>query len=166
MRVDEVLAELGSPASGAVLTWTDTTLFARIELTDAQRAVVGTGTAVIVALINGEVVGGVVGQVTETQFSEPEGWLPAAARIDIADQDALADIGLGSVAVELVQNKIDEALVVPVTALFALAEGGFVVELVNGTMVGVEVGLVADTLAEVTPLVPGALKEGDEVLVK
>jgi hypothetical protein len=57
-------------------------------------------------------------------------------------------------------------LAVPVTALVALAEGGYGVEVVDSRgsrLVGVEIGMFsdADDLVEVT----GDLDEGDEVVV-
>ncbi|MCL2803131.1 MAG: hypothetical protein FWD29_04145 [Micrococcales bacterium] len=164
LRVDQVKVNPGAPADSVVVTWTDTTIFANVELTDAQRASFSTGAEVKVTLSNGEVVDGKVGELTESTVDEMGQFFPAKARIDIEDQDALAEVGLGSVKVDLVQDTANEVLVVPVTALVALAEGGYAVELKDGTLVGVDVGLVADTRAAITPTT-GELNEGDEVII-
>jgi hypothetical protein len=55
-------------------------------------------------------------------------------------------------------------LVVPVTALLALSEGGYAVELENGTLVGVEIGLIQDTRVQILPTT-GDLSEGDLVVI-
>ncbi|MDR0594544.1 MAG: hypothetical protein LBG60_15110 [Bifidobacteriaceae bacterium] len=165
MRVDQVLAKIGQSASGAVVTYTDTTIFANVDLSDANKAVVVTGTAVEVKLPGDVVVAGTVGHVTPAgqnpQTYEP---IPARARIDIEDQATLAEIGLASVSISIIQDEAADALVVPVTALLALSEGGYAVELANGSLVGVEVGVIQGTSAQVTPIV-GELSEGDLVVI-
>ena len=55
-------------------------------------------------------------------------------------------------------------LAVPVEAVLALAEGGYAVEVDDGTarrLVGVELGVFADGMVEVT----GELSPGDQVVV-
>ena len=166
MRVDQVKADLGSPAEGAVLSWTDTTVFARVDLTEAQRQVFVAGTPVNVTLPGGQEIVGVIGDVSESRWDDMMGMaVPAQARIDFEDQAALTETSLGSVTIVLVQDEAEQALVVPVTALLALAEGGYAVQLTDGTLIGVELGLQADTRIQVTPTNAGELQEGDEVIV-
>jgi hypothetical protein len=83
------------------------------------------------------------------------------------DDPALAS-GLDEAPVD-VDVVTDEALgvkAVPVTALLALAEGGYAVEVVDGPgdthLVGVEAGLFADGWVEVTG---DGLEVGDQVVV-
>ncbi|MDR1824401.1 MAG: hypothetical protein LBR27_03575 [Bifidobacteriaceae bacterium] len=165
LRVDNVQTTLGVIAEGEVITYTDTTLYARADLTDSQRVAMITGTEVEVELPDGTIVPGVVAEV-ESATQDPMTWeiIPAHARIDIADQATVAAAGRSGVTIRLVQAEADDTLVVPVTALVALSEGGYAVQKTDGTLVGVDVGLVADTRAQITPTY-GELNEGDEVVV-
>jgi hypothetical protein len=165
MRVDQVKAKVGQSADGPVVTWTSTTVFAVAQLTDSQRKLVATGTEVEVKLPDGAVLVGVVGDVTAPR-QDPQTYetIPAQARIDVADQAALAQAGLSGVTLTIVQDEAADTLVVPVTALLALSEGGYAVEKVGTGLIGVEVGLIQDTRAQVTPTT-GELEAGDEVVV-
>ena len=64
----------------------------------------------------------------------------------------------------MIEDEATDALVVPVTALLALSEGGYAVELKAGGLVGVEIGLVQDTRAQIT-VTAGELQEGDLVVI-
>ncbi|MDR0432748.1 MAG: hypothetical protein LBH48_05505 [Bifidobacteriaceae bacterium] len=163
IRIDQVKAKLGLAAEGAIVSWTQTVLHGRVDLTEAQRSRVSTGSPVTVTLPSGSELEGVVGEITNaTTNPETFEMIPARARIDIEDQAALADIGLATITVSLIEDEAEDTLVVPVTALMALAEGGYCVELADGRLVPVEVGLIADTRAEVSS---SELSEGQEVVV-
>jgi hypothetical protein len=163
VRVDQVLAKIGQLAEGPVITWTQTTLFASANLTDTQRASLAAGVEASVSLPNGLEVAGTVGDITAPHVDQESGQsTPATVRIDIEDQEALADVGLSAATIRFVREEATGALVVPVTALIALAEGGYAVELTDGTLVGVELGLVADTRAEI---VSDQLSVGQKVVV-
>ncbi|MDR2374076.1 MAG: hypothetical protein LBD77_08290 [Bifidobacteriaceae bacterium] len=165
MRVDQVKAKVGQSAEGAVVSYTDTTIFALVDLSDAQKKLVVSGSEVEVALPDGTVLAGVVSDVTASR-QDPQTYetIPARARIEIGDQATLAQAGLSGVTISIIQDEADDALVVPVTALLALSEGGYAVELESGALIGVEVGLIQDTRAQVTPTT-GELAEGDLVVI-
>jgi hypothetical protein len=113
-------------------------------------------------LPDGTEVDGVIAEITDSRL-DPATYqtIPARARIDIADQTLVAN-GVGGVTISFIQEEVEDTLVIPVTALMALAEGGYCVERPDGTLVGVEVGLVADTRAQVFS---EKLHEGDLVIV-
>ncbi|MDR2453725.1 MAG: hypothetical protein LBD51_04080 [Bifidobacteriaceae bacterium] len=165
MRVDTVAASVGQNAEGPIVTWTSTTIFATADLTDAQKQLVVTGAEVEVKLPDGTVLAGQVADVAAAR-QDPATYelVPARARIDIADQAALAANGITGVTLTMIHDEAADALVVPVTALLALAEGGYAVELAGGGLVGVEIGLIQDTRVQVIPT-SGELREGDEVVV-
>jgi hypothetical protein len=71
---------------------------------------------------------------------------------------------LSGVTIALIEDEAADALVVPVTALLALSEGGYAVELEDGGLIGVEIGLIQDTRAQIMPTT-GDLKEGDLVVI-
>jgi hypothetical protein len=165
MRVDQVKAKVGQSAEGPVVTWTSTTVFALAPLSDSQRKLVATGAEVEVKLPDGAVLEGVVGDVTPARQDPETGeTVQAQARIDVEDQAPLVEAGLSGVTLTMVQDEAADTLVVPVTALLALSEGGYAVELVDGTLIGVEVGLIQDTRVQITPTT-GDLEEGDKVVI-
>ncbi|MDR0782946.1 MAG: hypothetical protein LBE83_04210 [Propionibacteriaceae bacterium] len=163
IRIDNVMAKVGLPATGSILTWTQTILFGWAELTESQRRLLSTGMQAILRLSDGTEITGLVGEITDATRDPSSGQTtPASVRIDIDDQDLVTEIGTSSATISFIQDEVEDSLVVPVTALMALAEGGYCVELVDGTLIGVEVGLIADTRAQVFST---ELKEGDEVIV-
>ncbi|MDR1187917.1 MAG: hypothetical protein LBK95_10760 [Bifidobacteriaceae bacterium] len=165
MRVDQIKAKIGQSAEGPVVTWTSTTLAATADLTDSQRKLLVSGAAVEVALPDGTIVAGLVADISAARQDQNTGeMLPARARIDIEDQATLAGNGVSGVTITMIEEEAEGALVVPVTALLALSEGGYAVELPNGTLIGVEVGLIQDTRAQIIPTT-GDLEEGDEVVI-
>ncbi len=80
-----------------------------------------------------------------------------------ADEDDLLE---GPVTVRVTDERIDDATVVPVRSLVALAEGGYAVEIADdaggSTLVGVELGSFQDGMVEVTN---GAVSPGQNVVV-
>ena len=70
------------------------------------------------------------------------------------------------VDVEVVSDRADDVLAVPVTALLALAEGGYAVEVVtedgSTVLVAVDPGLFADGFVEVTS---SSLQAGMDVVI-
>jgi len=163
IRIDSVVVKVGLTATNTVLTWTQTTLVGRANLTDAQKAMLATGTAAIMTLPDGTEVDGTVAEITNATTDPLSGQaIPAGVRIDIADQTAVAKLGPGAVKISFVQDEVEDTLVVPVTALMALAEGGYCVERPDGTLVPVTIGLVADTRVQVFS---DDLHEGDQVVV-
>jgi hypothetical protein len=68
------------------------------------------------------------------------------------------------VDVRAVSEAVENVLAVPVSALLALAEGGYAIELVDGTgttLVSVDPGFFADGWVEIT----GDVQVGDVVVV-
>ncbi len=163
IRIDNVLAKTGMPASGAVLTWTRTVLSGHADLTDAQHRLLTTGMQATMTLVDGTEVDGIVEELTDAAIdSMTMQAVPASARITITDQTKVEDLSASAITITFVQDEVEAALVVPVTALMALAEGGYCVQRPDGTLVAVTVGLVADTRAQVTS---DELHEGDEVVI-
>jgi hypothetical protein len=73
--------------------------------------------------------------------------------IDIPDQNKLGRLQRSPVTVEYVVKKREDVLTVPVSALVALAEGGYGLEVVEGRsshFVAAHTGLFADGRVEVS----------------
>jgi hypothetical protein len=166
--VDGADVQPGDPIAGLAVDQ----LVVEVELDAGERDTVAAGDEVEVELPSGDDVPAVVRSVasvaTATEDADQGDDEAQTVEVVITFTDAAAAHGLTGAAVDVsvTDATADHVLAVPVTALVALAEGGYGVE-VAGTgghrLVGVEVGMFsdADDLVEVT----GALHEGDEVVV-
>ena len=118
-----------------------------LELADHDYA--RPGDAVIVTLPNNAKVPGVISKVS-TLFDKDG---KADTEIGIPDQSALGSLEAASVDVEFVIGERADVLAVPVTALLALAGGGYGVEVVQGgvsRVVPVTTGLFASGNVEIS----------------
>ncbi|MEG3616153.1 hypothetical protein [Isoptericola haloaureus] len=171
LQVDEVVARVGDPAGGEVLRWTVPEVHVLTDVTPSQRTALAAGDEVEVVLPSAATIPGVIGRIGARRApGGEESAMSAAAdstpvRVDLDDQDVAAELVGSPVRVEVVTDEVESALVVPVTALVALAEGGYAVEKLDGTrvaLVPVDVQLVAEARAAISS---GHLVEGDEVVV-
>ncbi len=117
------------------------------------------GVRVEVTLPNQKIVPGRVIAVSGSGDSESGGMGNQHVTIRLTHDHA--QVGPGPVEVTYVSARRDNVLTVPVTALVALAEGGYAVELADSGYVAVKPGLYAEGLVEVT----GDLKPGTKVRV-
>lgn len=163
VRIAEQLVRVGASATGDMVSYTGSTRIVTMSASAAEAAWAAKGTAVTVTLPDG---GTVAGKVAGAAAGEAPAGADAPPTVEItvaiADQKALGALEKGSVTVRYVAQKRDEVLTVPVSALLALAEGGYGLEVVAATgprIVAVEVGLFADGRVEVSGdgLADGAL---------
>jgi peptidoglycan hydrolase-like protein with peptidoglycan-binding domain len=176
VRVESHAKELGSPADGSVLSVTGTSESVTVDVDADERERFAVGDVVAIELADGTRSSGTVTEVGQPESSSDPYAMPGAgsstASITIALDDtttggASTDAG-ASVEVHLTLRTAEDVLAVPVSALLALAEGGYAVEVDEGAatrLVGVKLGLFADSSVEVTPTADGQLAEGDEVVV-
>lgn len=179
VRIDAILSDVGSSVQTgtgiADLTTQTRTVTVALDSSNVDSLVAGD--KVTVTLPGGDDAPATVDRIETTAAST--GGAAAAggsgsgssdstssAIIVLDDQKAADGIDSGSVTVNVVSDERTDVLAVPVTALIALAEGGYAVEVPTGAagatkLVAVEVGLIDEDLAEVT----GKLSEGDEVVV-
>jgi hypothetical protein len=181
LRVDSVSADLGTQVQGSVLAVTGTDEVVTISVDADGRAQFEVDQVVDVELADGRVVEGTVTHVGELSSSGDgsdlgggDGGDSSTATITIVIEGVDdAATGGSSVTVRRTLRTADDVLAVPVAALLALSEGGYAVEVVDGTaddgtpatrLVGVETGLFADGWVEVDA-VDGELDAGDTVVV-
>lgn len=164
VRVAEHSSRVGAPANGELLSYTGTAREVTVEADVADQRLVKVGAKVSVAVPGGETVGGKVSEVGtvassadgDSEAPEESGGSDGATlevTVQIADQGKLGDLDGGPVDVTFTSSTRKDVLAVPVAALLALAEGGYGVEVVEGSktrVVAVEVGLFADGLVEVS----------------
>jgi peptidoglycan hydrolase-like protein with peptidoglycan-binding domain len=170
VRVAAHTARVGDPAGGEILTHTGTVRVVTVDLPVEDRGMAPVGAAVTVLLPGGTTAAGKVtsvGAIAEEQESQPGapgGGSDPTVEVIVAvtDQKALGDLQHSPVQVRLVASERKDVLTVPVAALVALAEGGYGVQLVEGTATryaAVTTGMFAGGRVEVDgpELRPGAL---------
>lgn len=168
VRVSSVTAELGGPGAGSLLKYTGTAKAVTAELTAAQKDLAKPGTKVSLNL-NGKTFAGTVASIAPAapDNSNPNGQNQEqkfTATITPDDPAAVGEADAGSVDIRLITSSRQGVLTVPVGALLALAEGGYAVEVMEGTnrrLVAVRPGLFADGKVEVSG---DGLREGMRVV--
>ena len=159
VRVDSLEAEMGQAAGAGqrLLTYTGTTTVVTVTLDVADRAVARPGTVVSVTLPGAKRQPGRVSQVTTViepgTGNDPQPGTQVEALVSLDDQQAAADLGQATVDVTFTATERKDVLTVPVAALVALRDGGFGVEVVDGTttrFVPVTTGLFAGGRVEVS----------------
>jgi peptidoglycan hydrolase-like protein with peptidoglycan-binding domain len=171
IRITTVTAKLGTITGGEpLLTATSTTAVVTITVPAGQTHLVHPGDAVVVTLPDRKKVPGKVAYLSpvaeQSQQQEPGRGGPVLVPGIVTLDTPLAGDNLdrAPVQVAITDETATSILAVPVTALVALAGGGYGVYRVGGggrTLLGVTTGLFSDTLVEVT----GDLHEGDDVEV-
>jgi peptidoglycan hydrolase-like protein with peptidoglycan-binding domain len=159
-RMGRHALELGSAAAAGtqVASTTSTERAVTIDLATTDQDLVTEGDRVRIELPDGSTVGGRVaeiGRVAETATdattgteSDPtvEVTIRLIEEVDLALDEA-------PVEVDVETSRAEDVLTVPVQALLALAEGGYAVEVVDGSstrLVGVQTGEFADGYVEIS----------------
>ncbi|SEG04289.1 Multidrug efflux pump subunit AcrA (membrane-fusion protein) [Thermomonospora echinospora] len=158
IRITDHKKAVGDPASGALLTYTGTTRMVTIDLDVDLQNLAEKGAKVTVEIPGGDSVEGriaKVGSVATQQGGEAEE-AEAASTIEVvvslSDDRGLGRLDQAPVDVRLTADRERDVLAVPVAALLALPDGGYGVQVVEGSTtrtVAVEVGMFADGMVEV-----------------
>jgi peptidoglycan hydrolase-like protein with peptidoglycan-binding domain len=175
VRVETIAPTVGAAVQpGAVLTTTSTRHQVVVEIDAAQQGQVAVGDRVEITLPDQRTAGGVVskiGKVATTPSGQGDsGDQTPTIEVDIRifDQAAAGHLDQAPVGISVTTGSVENALVVPVSSLLALAGGGYAVEVAEpgGThrLLGVDLGLFDD--AEGLVQVTGAgLRPGQRVVV-
>ncbi|GIG67404.1 efflux RND transporter periplasmic adaptor subunit [Phytomonospora endophytica] len=153
--LDAALGDAVGPGT-ALLTYTGKEKVVTVELDESAIGLVEDGDAVRVELPDGKKPEGRI-ERTQTVIVPGQGDEEAETKIEVTvtvdDAKAIADYDSASVKVLFTSGQRENVLTVPVTALLALAEGGYGLEIVEGSstrIIVVETGLFADGRVEVT----------------
>jgi len=156
VRVDSLTAALGSVVQPGteVLATTRTSRVATVDLDISDQRLAKKGATVEVTLPDGSETKAKITGV-ETVAVPAEGNQPASTKIVVTIGFSKAPKGLNqaSVTVGFTASQRKNVLTVPIEALLALAEGGYGVQVVEGSstrIVAVETGLFADGRVEVS----------------
>lgn len=157
IRIASQTAENGSMVQpGAELAkYTGTTLVATVELSMDSQRLAKKGAAVQVQLPDGSTVPGRIANVgTTVQEGQGDQGDTTLLELTIAFTGKTPQgLDEAAVTVAFTAAEREDVLTVPVAALLALAEGGYGVQVVDGTatkIVAVETGLFADGKVEIT----------------
>jgi peptidoglycan hydrolase-like protein with peptidoglycan-binding domain len=156
VRIGSHTVEPGGAAQpGAeLLQVTGTGRVATVELDVADQRLAKKGAKVDVTLPDGDVVPARISEVETTveQAENPNEEDTTKINVTISFAKAPAGLNEAAVGVLFVASERKNVLTVPVTALLALAEGGYGLQVVEGAttrIVAVETGLFADGRVEV-----------------
>ncbi|MFD1372725.1 efflux RND transporter periplasmic adaptor subunit [Actinoplanes sichuanensis] len=166
VRIESVMAVKGDSAATPLLTVTSTVRVVTAEATVSEAGTIRAGDKVTVRLPGDTSVRGEVSAVSaQVQPADESGTEPAEPRrsvtVTLDSTKVLGGIEQSAVQVDLAGETREDVLAVPVGALVALSEGGYGVQLAGGKLVGVETGLFAKGLVEVTG---DGIDEGVEVV--
>jgi multidrug efflux pump subunit AcrA (membrane-fusion protein) len=160
IRVSAVMGSLGSTIrrEAKVMTATSTEREVTVELEADRQAIVEVGAGVTVERPDGTVAPGTIAAIgTVATVAATAGAADATPTVTVTirldDPGTTGTLDGAPVTVNVVRERRENVLAVPVSALLALAEGGYAVEVVGAPgvthLVGVETGLFEDGFVEV-----------------
>jgi membrane fusion protein, multidrug efflux system len=147
-RIAGHAARVGDVISGPVLSYTGLDRLVTVQLRIADLTLAAAGGEVTIT-VPGQ--GVVTGEIANIGTVIRDGAVEVT--VTIADQEALGSLTAAPVDVSFVSEARTDVLVVPVSALLALAEGGYGVEVVNGDttrIVPVRTGMFAAGRVEIS----------------
>jgi peptidoglycan hydrolase-like protein with peptidoglycan-binding domain len=150
VRVTAVLAKLGAAVqAGPVLSVSTTRHQVAIDLDASHQSDVKVGDRVTITLPDTRTTTGVVSAVGRVAAAGSQGSSPTVSvSVTLTHQAAAGRLDQAPVQVSITTSSVDNALVVPVNALLALAGGGYAVEVVGAggvhRLVTVDLGLFDD----------------------
>jgi len=156
IRVGETLVTAGDVVHDGtqIMTTSVSSTFVSVELSTDDQDLVAVGDAVVVVLPDGTREPAVVTEIGTVVQANQQGATFFEMTVTLDDPAAAPGLDEAPVDVEVVGDSAVEVLAAPVTALIALAEGGYAVEVVaeDGTtfLVAVDPGLFADGFVEMT----------------
>jgi peptidoglycan hydrolase-like protein with peptidoglycan-binding domain len=169
IRVSENILSVGDNVAGgaSVLGTSSDKVLVTVALPASEQELLAVGDRVTVVLPDNTDTGGTVTSVASVATRNASTQqVTFQTLVELDDVSVAAGLDQAPVSVEVVSVSRSGVMAVPVTALLALSEGGYAVEVENadGTthLVAVDPGLYASNLVEVTS---SALQVGDQVVV-
>jgi len=139
----------------------------RVDLPADEQGVLTIGDAVIVEMPDTSEVPATVVSVSQTATPQANGPATFEVLVELDDPAVAEGLDEAPVDVIVVSDSVESVMAIPVSALVALLEGGYAVEVDTGggrtQLIAVEVGFFGDNnMIEITS---GALEPGDQVVV-
>jgi len=172
VRVTEAVARVGGQVGPGqtVLRASSTDRVIAIDLGVSDQDRLPEGAAVEIELPDGTLVPGTVTAVGRVATSQDDGFGGGEATLDVTvvpdDPAAVAGLDAAPVTIHVVGSVREDVLTVPVSALLALLEGGYAVEVIDDDgsthYVAVDAGLFQDGVVEIRG---DGLEEGLRVVI-
>ena len=156
IRVGQTLVGVGDTvANGTPLVSTSaSSTTVSVELSTDDQDLVEVGDAVVVEMPDNSREPATVTEIGTVVQANQQGATYFEMTVTLDDPEAAQDLDEAPVDVDVVGDRSDDVLAVPVTALIALTEGGYAVEVMAGdgsiALIAVDPGLFADGRVEVT----------------
>jgi peptidoglycan hydrolase-like protein with peptidoglycan-binding domain len=169
VRITSQMALKGSSvgAGSTVLDLTLTEKVVYIALPADQQGILAAGDAVTVELPDDTLVPATVTSISQSATPTAGGGATFEAQATLDEPDAVAELDEAPVDVIVVSDSVEGVIAVPVSALVALLEGGYAVEVdaAGGRtqLVPVEVGFFSSN--NMVQITSAALQPGDRVVV-
>ncbi len=136
------------------------------ELPLSDRSLLDVDSAVTLELPDGTEVSALVVDIGNVPLDGGPDGSESYVDVEIRPDEPIDEVWIGaSIDVEVTAELAADALSVPVSALLALVEGGYAIEVPDGDgtrLVGVETGMFADGFVEITG---DGISEGLEVVI-
>ncbi|MFH2073237.1 MAG: peptidoglycan-binding protein, partial [Actinomycetota bacterium] len=167
VRISDRLADPGATVNPgtSILATSSYESVVTVDLPASDQAALEEGDRVVIVLPDNTEVSGMVSYKAETATLSSQGGATFDVIVVLDDLAAAEGLDQAPVDVDVVTDRADGVMAVPVTALVALAEGGYAVEVeqADGStrLVAVDPGMYADGLVEVTS---DGLQAGDRVV--
>lgn len=168
IRIAEVNSTVGASVNNGspILQTSSSETLVSVELDAADQGTLEEGEKVTVILPDNSETPGTVTSVSSVASVNQQGQAFFEVTITLDSPEDASGLDEAPVEVEFVTDQVNSVLAVPRTALIALAEGGYAVEVEESdgqtVLVGVDPGFFAASLVEVDA--PG-LAVGDEVVL-
>jgi peptidoglycan hydrolase-like protein with peptidoglycan-binding domain len=148
---------------------TSTRRVVTVDIDPSDESLVEVGRRATVTLPDGSTLKAEVSEVgtvatsseSESETEDPSAEATLPVTLTLADEKKAEGLSAAPVTVDVTRERRKEVLSVPVTALVALAEGGFAVRREGEGLVAVETGLYSDGYVEIV----SGLAEGDRIEV-
>jgi len=154
VRVESAAVQVGDPVAGPLLKVTPTAKAVTIEVEATQVGTIRRGDPVTVRLPDETTAAGTVASIgtAATPAEDQGGGTTQKVTISVTFKDPgkAKKFDSAQVDVEFVSETHTGVLAVPVTALLALREGGYGLQLPDGSLTPVEIGLFSKGMVEVS----------------
>lgn len=150
MRVASVKAQLGAAASEELFELTPTTRLVTVQVPVAEAGVVKAGMPVVVVRPDNREVPGKVTSVTTAAPPENGGDPEVDVVVTPDNPEDVGDLDTAPVRLKITTESRTGVLTVPLTALVALKEGGYAVQLPGGGLKAVRTGLYSQDKVEIS----------------
>lgn len=154
VRVNSVTAQPGDPVAEPLVTVSATTKVVVAPVAATDVAAIKTGAPVSVVRPDGATIPAKVTSVSTDVAGTPDGGPQGPPKVNVTvtpdDPKSVADLDSASVQVRIATETHAGVLAVPVGALLALREGGYAVQLPDGTLRAVKTGMFARDLVEIS----------------